>query len=112
MRVRRPVVHFDTVLACASDDLTRVELEGCDWEFVPVSFGDSPCAYIPDLESARTLSHIAPYTVITSREMWTSDRYDVGCPLTRIVLSRLPVMILFSSNWRHVTGAVCPDRVR
>jgi hypothetical protein len=50
--------------------------------------------------------------VITLREMWTSDRYDVGCPLTRIVLSRLPVMILFSSNWRHVTGAVCPDRVR
>jgi hypothetical protein len=73
MRMCRPVVHFDTVLACTSDDFTRVELQGCDWEFVPVSFGDSPCAYIPDLESAGILSYTAPYTVVTAPEMWASE---------------------------------------
>jgi hypothetical protein len=33
-------------------------------------------------------------------------------PRTRIDLSRLPLTMWISSNWRHVTGAVCPDSVR
>lgn len=89
--------HLDPVLTGCGNDLATIKLQRRHAVLIFDRLEDAPGAQVPDLS-----------------EWWMGATITKGKKFqrTRTDLSKLPLTTWISSNWRHVTGPVCPKSVR